>query len=56
MLLQELFGAVGAVKKVKLVKPGTAEVVYVNRDHAIEAAKIYHERELDGKINFCPNS
>lgn len=44
----ELFGAVGAVKRVKLVKPGLAEVAYVKRDDAVTATKTYHNRELDG--------
>ncbi|KAL4239811.1 polymerase delta-interacting protein 3 [Mactra antiquata] len=44
----ELFGAVGAVKSVKVVKNGTAEVVYVKKDAAQEATKTYHDRELDG--------
>lgn len=45
---QELFGAIGAVKSVKLVKPGTAEVMYVKKEIASLAIKTYHDRELDG--------
>ncbi|XP_052262859.1 polymerase delta-interacting protein 3-like isoform X3 [Dreissena polymorpha] len=44
----ELFGAVGGVKSVKLVKKGQAEVVYVKKEDAIQATQTYHERELDG--------
>ncbi|XP_053392807.1 uncharacterized protein LOC123564184 [Mercenaria mercenaria] len=44
----ELFGAIGAVKSVKMPKPGTAEVVYVKKEDALQAAKTYHDRELDG--------
>ncbi|CAL1530847.1 unnamed protein product [Lymnaea stagnalis] len=45
----ELFGAVGPLKKAKLLKIGTAEVVYVNREHAMSAVQKYHSRELDGQ-------
>jgi len=47
-VLQELFGAVGAVKCVKLVKKGQADVVYVRKEDAFTATNTYHERELDG--------
>ena len=52
IVLQELFGAIGAVRKVKMVKQGTAEVTYVKKDNALEATKTYNERELDGKIQY----
>ncbi|XP_052783339.1 proteoglycan 4-like [Mya arenaria] len=45
----ELFGAVGAVKSVKLLKRGMADVIYVKREDAINATKTYSERELDGR-------
>ncbi|XP_055875914.1 uncharacterized protein LOC106051257 isoform X1 [Biomphalaria glabrata] len=45
----ELFGAVGPLKKAKLLKVGTAEVVYVNRQDAVSAVEKYHSRELDGQ-------
>lgn len=45
----ELFGAVGALKKAKLVKPGFGEVVYVKREDAVSACKRYDSRELDGQ-------
>lgn len=47
-VMQELFGCIGAMKKAKLMKPGTGEVVFVNRDDALAAVKKYHMRELDG--------
>lgn len=45
----ELFGAVGALKKARLVKVGIAEVVYVNKEDALAAVRKYHMRELDGQ-------
>jgi len=45
----ELFGAVGSLKKAKLLKPGSAEVVYITKDNAISAVQKYHGRELDGQ-------
>ncbi|BFZ03035.1 hypothetical protein BsWGS_06074 [Bradybaena similaris] len=45
----ELFGAVGPLKKAKLLKPGSAEVVYVNKEDAFSAVQKYHSRELDGQ-------
>ncbi|XP_069124554.1 polymerase delta-interacting protein 3-like isoform X2 [Argopecten irradians] len=45
----ELFGAIGPMKRARLVKPGTAEVVYVQKDDAMKAAQKYHNRELDGQ-------
>ena len=47
-LQQELFGAIGEMKKARLVKPGTAEVVYKEKSDAQMAVKKYHQRELDG--------
>ncbi|KAH9492817.1 polymerase delta-interacting protein 3 [Bulinus truncatus] len=45
----ELFGAVGPLKKAKLLKAGFAEVVYVNKQDAVSAVEKYHSRELDGQ-------
>ncbi|GFO04240.1 polymerase delta-interacting protein 3-like [Plakobranchus ocellatus] len=45
----ELFGAVGPLKKAKLLKSGSAEVVYVSKKDAISAVQKYHSRELDGQ-------
>ncbi|XP_067671492.1 uncharacterized protein [Haliotis asinina] len=44
----ELFGAIGALRKAKLIKQGTAEVVYVKKDDSVKAVQKYHNRELDG--------
>ncbi|XP_071107987.1 uncharacterized protein [Haliotis cracherodii] len=44
----ELFGAIGALRKAKLIKQGTAEVVYVKKDDSLKAVQKYHNRELDG--------
>jgi len=45
----ELFGVVGALKKARLLKPGTAEVVFVRGEDAHTAIRKYHMRELDGQ-------
>ncbi|XP_005111815.1 polymerase delta-interacting protein 3 isoform X2 [Aplysia californica] len=45
----ELFGAVGPLKKAKLLKPGSAEVVYISKPDAVSAVQKYHSRELDGQ-------
>lgn len=45
----ELFGAVGPLKKAKLLKPGIAEVVYTSKQNAVSAVQKYHSRELDGQ-------
>ena len=45
---QELFGAIGDMKKARLVKPGTAEVIYKEKSDAQMAVKKYNQRELDG--------
>jgi len=46
--LLELFGAVGALKKVAILKPGTGEITFYRKDEALAAIKKYHMRELDG--------
>ena len=33
--------------------PGSAEVVFVNRNDAKKAVEIYHNRQLDGKPMRC---
>ncbi|CAH1795564.1 unnamed protein product [Owenia fusiformis] len=47
--IMELFGALGPLKFAKLIKRGTANVVFVRREDALTAVKKYHNRELDGK-------
>ncbi|KAK3091482.1 hypothetical protein FSP39_020156 [Pinctada imbricata] len=44
----ELFGAVGPMKRARLVKAGVAEVVYTQKGDAQKAIQKYHNRELDG--------
>merc|ERR1719489_215184 len=51
--LFELFGDVGALKRVKVSTPGSAEVVFVERADAQKAVEIYHNRQLDGKAMKC---
>lgn len=51
LLFQELFGAVVPLKKAKLLKPGSAEVVYVSKEDAFSAVQKYHSRELDGEFS-----
>lgn len=47
---KELFGNIGALKRARLIKEGTAEAVFINKADALEAVNRYHMRELDGKI------
>jgi RNA recognition motif-containing protein len=49
LLFQELFGAIGALKRARIPKRGFAEIVFVNKDDAMLAVKKYHNRELDCK-------
>jgi len=51
--IEELFGDIGALKKAKMITPGHAEVVFVNRSDAKKAVEIYHNRQLDGKPMKC---
>lgn len=36
-----------------VVRPGTAEVIYVNQKDAISAVDAYHNRQLDGQPMKC---
>jgi len=47
--IQELFSAMGPVKRAKMLEAGTAEVVYVRQDDALEAIRKYNNRKLDGQ-------
>lgn len=51
--VQELFEDIGALKNVKLVRPGIAEVVFKNQEDAEEAVSTYHNRQLDGQPMKC---
>ncbi|XP_023933431.1 polymerase delta-interacting protein 3 isoform X2 [Lingula anatina] len=44
----ELFSAMGALKKARMLKPGVAEAVFFKKEEAVLAIKKYHNRELDG--------
>ena len=48
----ELFSVAGRLRKARMMRQGTAEVVYSTRDEAVSAVRKYHNRELDGE---CPN-
>lgn len=49
MAMQELFGAYGRLQSVKFdANNGIAEVIYANKNDAIEAVSSYHNRNLDG--------
>ena len=39
----------GALKRARVVRPGTAEVIYLNKPDAVAACRKYHNRELDGQ-------
>lgn len=47
--IMELFGDIGPLKNAHLVKPGMANVIFVNVNDAITAHQTYHMRELDGQ-------
>ncbi|XP_071948821.1 uncharacterized protein [Antedon mediterranea] len=51
--IKELFGAIGPLRKARFVKQGVAEVVYIDRENALEAINIYNNRELDGIPMQC---
>lgn len=51
--IMELFGDIGPLKRAKIIEPGTAEVVFVNKSDALKAVEIYHNRQLDGKAMKC---
>jgi len=48
--VQELFGDIGPLKNARLVKPGVADVIFVNVEDALTAVKTYHMRLLDGNV------
>ncbi|XP_063222098.1 uncharacterized protein LOC134530809 isoform X2 [Bacillus rossius redtenbacheri] len=51
--IRELFEDVGTLLDSRLVRPGTAEVVYQNLDDAVKAVDLYHNRHLDGQPMKC---
>ncbi|XP_075220253.1 uncharacterized protein LOC142323852 isoform X1 [Lycorma delicatula] len=51
--IKELFEDIGPLVTSRVVRPGTAEVIYVLQKHAIEAVEAYHNRQLDGQPMKC---
>ncbi|KAG6442610.1 hypothetical protein O3G_MSEX002486 [Manduca sexta] len=51
--IQELFGDVGGMVESRLVRPGTAEVIYKSQEDAQRAVDLYHNRHLDGQPMNC---
>ncbi|KAI5637957.1 RNA recognition motif domain-containing protein [Phthorimaea operculella] len=51
--IEELFGDVGGMVESRLVRPGTAEVIYKSVEDAQRAVELYHNRQLDGQPMNC---
>lgn len=51
--IEELFGDVGGMVESRLVRPGTAEVIYKTVEDARVAVDLYHNRQLDGQPMNC---
>ncbi|CAB3224620.1 unnamed protein product [Arctia plantaginis] len=51
--IEELFGDVGGMLESRLVRPGTAEVIYKTQEDAQKAVDLYHNRQLDGQPMNC---
>ncbi|KAJ4441598.1 uncharacterized protein [Periplaneta americana] len=51
--IRELFEDIGPLVTSRLVRPGTAEVVYENHKDAVKAVDVYHNRQLDGQPMKC---
>ncbi|XP_026757849.1 polymerase delta-interacting protein 3-like [Galleria mellonella] len=51
--IEELFGDVGGMLESRLVRPGTAEVIYKTLEDAQRAVDLYHNRQLDGQPMNC---
>lgn len=52
-MFQELFEDIGQLLVARLVRPGTAEVIYKNLRDAQKAVDTYHNRQLDGQPMKC---
>lgn len=52
-IFQELFEDVGELLVSRLVRPGTAEVIYKTLKDATKAVETYHNRQLDGHPMKC---
>lgn len=53
LVMQELFEDIGELLVSRLVRPGTAEVIYKNLKDAQKAVDTYHNRQLDGQPMKC---
>ncbi|XP_077300762.1 uncharacterized protein LOC143921376 isoform X2 [Arctopsyche grandis] len=51
--IHELFGDIGKLVESKLVRTGTAEVIYSSLQDAQKAVDVYHNRQLDGQPMKC---
>ncbi|KAJ9593033.1 hypothetical protein L9F63_015302 [Diploptera punctata] len=51
--IRELFEDIGPLVTSRLVRPGTAEVVYQLHKDAVKAVDAYHNRQLDGQPMKC---
>ena len=49
-IIKQLFSDIGTMKRVRMVKAGLAEIVYVRYEHAKEAIQMYDLKELRGKF------
>lgn len=52
-MFQELFEDIGELLSSKVIRPGTAEVVYKLHKDAVKAVDVYHNRQLDGQPMKC---
>jgi RNA recognition motif. (a.k.a. RRM, RBD, or RNP domain) len=51
--VRELFEDIGALKSCKMIRPGTAEVIYENYGDAERSVDTYHNRALDNRPMKC---
>ncbi|KAK6638012.1 hypothetical protein RUM44_008436 [Polyplax serrata] len=51
--VKELFEDIGELLSSKVVRPGTAEVIYKLHKDAVRAVDVYHNRQLDGQPMKC---
>nr|XP_017025723.1 polymerase delta-interacting protein 3-like [Drosophila kikkawai] len=51
--IREVFSQIGTLYEAKVIRPGTAEVVFKSLEDARAAVKEYHRRELDGQPMHC---
>ncbi|XP_032581874.1 uncharacterized protein LOC6614906 [Drosophila sechellia] len=51
--IRELFSDIGPVYDARVVRPGTAEVIYKLLEHAEKAVDTYHHRQFDDQPMHC---